>query len=53
MDIQYPQQCKNTYTFLEAMLLKLPNTSMTLTASFMQEISLMERLKVRLPCTQQ
>lgn len=44
MDIQYPQQCKNTYAFIEAMLLKLPNASTTLTASAIQAISSMQHL---------
>ena len=44
MDIQYPQKCKNTYGFIEAMLLKLPNTSTTLTASAIQAVSSMEQL---------
>ena len=44
MDIQYPQKCRNTYGFIEAMLLKLPSTSTTLTASAIQAISSMEHL---------
>lgn len=44
MDILYPQKCRNTYGFIEAMLLKLPTTSTTLTASAIQAISSMEHL---------
>jgi len=44
MDIQYPQKCKNTYGFIEAMLLKIPNPSTILTASAIQAVSSMEHL---------
>ena len=44
MDIQYPQKCRNTYGFIESLLLKLPSTTTNMTASAIQTITAMEHL---------